>query len=82
MISLIHEIKNWEHFLNFDFLLNFALEILYIYMYYLFLKNTTLVVKRSSEPQQNVDSAVQNTERIPKRLRHTSPREQLAPEAH
>ena len=53
------------------FYLNFALEILYIYMYYLFLVNTTF-------PQQNVASAVQNTERIPKLINDdlTNPRNQ------
>ena len=54
--------------------MNFALEILYIYIYYLFLVNTTF----SSTPQQNVASAVQNTERIPKLINDdlTNPRNQ------
>jgi len=40
--------------------------------------NTTFVVKHSSEPQQNVASAVQNTERIPKLINDdlTNPRNQ------
>ena len=51
---------------------------LYIYIYYLFLVNTTFVAKRSSNPQQNVASAVQNTERIPKLINDdlTNPRNQ------
>ena len=58
--------------------MNFALEILYIYIYiyiyYLFLVNTTF----SSIQQQNVASAVQNTERIPKLINDdlTNPRNQ------
>ena len=57
--------------------MNFAFEILYVYIYYLFLVNTTFVVNPSSIQQQNVASAVQNTERIPKLINDlTNPRNQ------